>query len=65
MKKLQKLTKTIQFVDDPLFKVTTKLRCMLYMQSVSEHYIKKYILSKLNSKYILNINYKFNLTRCK
>ena len=37
MKKPQKLTKTIQFVDDPLFKFTTKIKCMLYMQSVSEH----------------------------
>ena len=37
MKKLQKLTKAIKFVDDPLFKFTTKIRSMLYMPSVSEH----------------------------
>ena len=37
MKKLQKLTKTIKSVDDPLFKFTTKIKCMLYMQSVCGH----------------------------
>ena len=37
MKKLPKLTKTIKFVDDPLFKFTTKIRCILYMQRASEH----------------------------